>query len=414
MHAMRRRWPQPLRLAAAVATAGAVAAICVDGAVAQSAAVQARTAPGRVSAVASSSTPAGAELVASVLPHTGATITSVGGVSCVSATLCFAVGTATVTHGRTQLTANDALIWRYDGRSWTLSDRVPVRQSSLESISCPSRSFCLAVGLAGNPAGRVLAMRWNGRSWSQVRAASPPSAGNGDALASVDCLSRSDCIAIGGINLGEASAGLRHALVERWRGHALVSISAPSGGAELAALACPRDNDCWAPAYPSGPQGATKVVAHFNGHRWATAKLPIPMEAAGISCRSQTMCWIIGDRVDNGLLPAAARLAGGSWKSVPMPSPQRPDVTLQGIACASSSDCWAVGGNALVGPGVSLPPKQAPFAERWDGSAWHIAKVTEAGNGFLAAASCAPSGLCVAGGSEQRGAKSVPIAAMAK
>ncbi|HLH66456.1 MAG TPA: hypothetical protein VKV27_12195 [Solirubrobacteraceae bacterium] len=401
-------------IAVAVMVLAAVAVAGVSAAVAQSA--QSTDVGSAGSSAAGSGSPSSApsadQLVATVLPRGGFSIAGVAGTSCVSATFCFAVGTGTVLHGRTRLTSNTALIWRYDGRSWQLSSRVRVGQSSLASISCVSGSFCLAVGRAGNPVSRVLALRWNGRSWSQVTAASPPSSGNGDALGSVDCLSRADCWAVGGTNLGEADA---RELVERWDGHRLREVAAPRSGNALVAVACARANDCWATTYPSAAQRSTNEVEHFDGRRWVRARLPISMSGgeAGISCRTLTTCWIVGDRVAGGLRPVAVHILNGSWKSTAMPSPQYPDVTLQGIGCASASYCWTVGGNTLVGPGISRPSEEAPFAEQWNGSAWQIASITgppAARNGFLDTVSCAAAAFCIAGGQAADGGPLLAIA----
>ena len=352
------------------------------------------------------------ELLGADLGHRGFSIAGAAGTACASASLCFAVGTGTTLHGRRALTTNTGLIWLYNGRVWRLSTRVPIAQSSLAAISCVSRSFCLAVGRAGNPRSRALALRWNGRSWSQVRAGSPASSGNGDALGSVDCLSRADCFAVGAINLGEGGAGIRHDLLEHWGGARFTVLRAPSSGIDLSTIACANAHDCWAGVSPSGAQPSTNEIARFNGRTFHVARLPESLNGgvSGISCSAAESCWLVGARTANGEVPVAMRLSGVAWKLTTMPSPRYPDVTLQGVGCASASDCWAVGTDTLVGPGITPPFKSAVFAELWDGSEWQIAKVAAARSGFLATASCAPSGLCVAGGQSAGGGALLAVA----
>ncbi len=402
--------------AAAAAIACAAGVICAGAGAAQGIAARSEAARSAAAehAVVSSSASAAPQLAATVLPHPSASVTSVAGLSCLSARLCFAVGTATIIHGRSALTSNTGLIWRYDGSSWRLLDRLRIPQSSLAGISCSSASFCLAVGRAGNPESVTLALRWNGHTWSRASAASPASSGNGDALASVACPSRGSCFAVGGINLGEASAGLPNVLLEHWGGRRLSVVKAPDAG--LLSIACAGSRDCWATTYPPGAQVETNEIEHFNGHSWSTVKLPVSMSGGepGISCRTSAACWIVGDRNVNGLIPVAVHLVHGAWRSTPMQIPRYPDVTLQGIDCASSTDCFAVGANEIVGPGITNPSSQEPFAEQWNGSVWQRVNVVGAGSAYLAAVSCTSDGFCVAGGSQQRGAKSVPIAAVAR
>jgi hypothetical protein len=382
---------------------------------AQIAAIGSLAVLGAASALAqeSPSTTPGYELFGSVLGHRGFSIAGAAGTSCVRASFCVAVGGGTILHGRSSLTSNAGLIWRYDGHSWRLSARVRIGQSSLAAVSCISATFCLAVGRAGNPISKVLALRWNGRSWSQVAATSPASSGNGDALGSVDCLSREDCWAVGAVNLGEVGAGVHHDLLEHWNGRRFTAVAAPSSGNPVAAIACAGTHDCWASAYPPGAQRTTNEIVHFNGRSFGVERLPESLigGAAGISCRTLATCWIVGMRSAEGNAPVAMHLVSGAWRIAPMPSPRYPDVTLQGLDCASPSDCWAVGANMLVGPGIRPPFKSALFAEQWNGSAWQIATVVHAQRGFLASASCAPTGFCVAAGQTSSGS---PLFAISK
>ena len=65
----------------------------------------------------------------------------------------------------------------------------------LAAVSCPTGRMCVAVGTMGNGP-RMLAERWNGRSWSVMRLAQPAGAG-GSGLTGVSCTSARACTAVG-------------------------------------------------------------------------------------------------------------------------------------------------------------------------------------------------------------------------
>ena len=83
------------------------------------------------------------------------------GVSCVSESFCFAVGS------RLRRLVSHTLVERWDGKAWSV---VPTtepgdRRSTLAGVSCASKSFCVAVGSHFTAAGgHALIEAWNG--WS--------------------------------------------------------------------------------------------------------------------------------------------------------------------------------------------------------------------------------------------------------
>ena len=105
----------------------------------------------------------------------------------------------------------------------------------LAAISCPARLMCVAVGTTGNGP-KMLAEKWNGRSWSVMRLAQPTGA-TGAGLTGVSCTSARACTAVGydsGPNLGGT-------LAERWNGSTWRIQPTPSpgvGGVPFAAVSC--------------------------------------------------------------------------------------------------------------------------------------------------------------------------------
>ena len=106
-------------------------------------------------------------------------------VSCVSATFCVAVGDSLDSF-------ETGLISTWNGRSWIVDTSSPAVLASffLYGVSCASTSFCVAVG-AGYAGNGILT--WNGTSWTADP--HPPGSSN-DTLMGVSCASPSFCVAV--------------------------------------------------------------------------------------------------------------------------------------------------------------------------------------------------------------------------
>ncbi|MHB1469635.1 MAG: hypothetical protein ACYCX7_10805 [Solirubrobacteraceae bacterium] len=280
---------------------------------------------------------------------------------------------------------------RFNGHSWTgLAASLGGSESSLESVSCLSSSFCIAVGHTRNG---TLAERFNGRSWSRVGSVSPAGPGV-DGLNSVSCVSRRDCWAAGYIHGAlNTPAG---SLVEHYDGHAFTTSSTPRARGYLTSVSCATSASCWA----VGDHGAD----HYDGHAWKPVSLPGSLSAhlsTAVSCRFVSACWIVGTSGSGASPPSpvALHLVGGSWRAVKMPNgPFQATNHLDEVACATASECGAVGGSAQGSPGSR--PTEAPLAEHWNGSAWTLARVSAPSGqlGSFSGVSCAASGACVAVG----------------
>lgn len=101
-----------------------------------------------------------------------------GGVSCPTTTFCLAVG-------------SDGRAATFDGHSWGTpaaadSATNPLGTIGLEAVSCVSASFCMAVDSEGN------AVSYDGSSWTAPTAIDSPSNGG---LQSVSCPSANFCVA---------------------------------------------------------------------------------------------------------------------------------------------------------------------------------------------------------------------------
>ena len=158
-------------------------------------------------------------------PNTSATQTNyLYGVTCVSASDCWAVGD--YDSGSLVL---QTLIEHWDGTLWAIvsSPNASVTlTNSLTGVTCVSASDCWAVGYYIANKVQTLIEHWNGTSWAIVSSPNtviPQSNG----LAGVTCASASDCWAVGYYINGSTY----QTLIERWDGTSWAIVSSPNTSA---------------------------------------------------------------------------------------------------------------------------------------------------------------------------------------
>lgn len=278
------------------------------------------------------------------------------GVSCVTHLFCMAVGYQTTTfasHDRT-------LVERWNGTTWSLvaSPNVGTGYNDLFSVSCPSTTFCIAVGDGGND--RTLIERWNGTTWSVVTHADP--AGTHYAILNgVSCPTTTFCQAVG---FWRASSSPNRLLADRWNGSSWATLATPAPHPSLTewftGVSCTSSKFCMAVGVaPGGTHGYT-VADRWNGVHWyltATLNPSAFDDLWGVSCRSATYCMAVGDQgpvTSNGWgTPLSfAEKWTGTWQqeTMQMLSGTNTDI-LFGVSCASTTDCEAVGyANYATGP----------------------------------------------------------------
>jgi hypothetical protein len=133
------------------------------------------------------------------------------GLSCASATSCFATG-ENFTSLVNNPSSTQALVEHWDGSTWTIQP-VPIAggapDSALNGVSCVSATSCTAVGHYVRGA---LAEYWNGSVWRQQQTTHP--AGHNQ-LAGVSCLFAHSCTAVGFIRRPGVSPGPLKPLAEQ-------------------------------------------------------------------------------------------------------------------------------------------------------------------------------------------------------
>jgi hypothetical protein len=134
----------------------------------------------------------------------GSFFTNLFGVSCTAARACTAVGFSTDSAG------NMTLAERWNGRSWSIQPTpVPTgaTNSSLRGVSCTPPSGCTAVGSYSAANTDTLAERWDGTSWAIQPTPNPPGATN-SSLSGVSCTANGTCTAVGSSSTGGSSQTL--------------------------------------------------------------------------------------------------------------------------------------------------------------------------------------------------------------
>jgi hypothetical protein len=134
------------------------------------------------------------------------------GVSCVSATACVAVGSYRSHAGHAL-----AFIERWDGTGWstqTTPNPPGALTSTLTGVSCTSKTACTAVGryTSASRTNQTLAERWNGTKWSRQQTGRPIGATR-TSLDALSCPSPTTCVAVGSYT---DATGHGRVLLERW------------------------------------------------------------------------------------------------------------------------------------------------------------------------------------------------------
>ncbi len=357
---------------------------------AQPGAAQARSArPGRASLAA-----AALPIAPHPLPDVG-NDAYLGGVWCVTARSCWAVGGYGKANGAT---VNQALYW--NGRKWSLTRAAnpagthPAGVNLLSDVSCASPGTCWAVGEYSGYSGPVVAeaLRWTGTRWSAVRTPRPRHLANDGLylLSGISCPAPRECWAVGGYVNGQH--GVNEML--RWNGARWSKVPVPNPGGTassaisgLSAVTCTSPRNCWAVGDYSvlRPRRVGRNQAlHWNGRRWSLVATPqlgsaknVSNDLSSLSCTGADNCWAVGDyggQFANGVdLSQILHWNGTKWSAVATPQPdgtgRGADNTLTAVSCTSAGNCWAAGYYGSLGAATGAGRNQTVH---WNGKKWAL------------------------------------------
>ena len=318
-------------------------------------------------------------------------------VRCAGAKDCWAVGDYT-SHSAN---LNEALHW--NGTRWVKVDMptpagtMPGSFNELFDITCLTASRCWAVGEYGTEGTtgvvRNQVLRWNGRTWSQVRAPEPAGTMPSDVnvLNAIRCMSATRCLAVGldGVITGPPTVA-NEALL--WNGRKWSVLTTPQPGGTtttgdqnvLAGLTCASPTSCWATGTygtEATPAVLLNEVLHWNGTKWSLFEVPNPdgtgsgsfNQLSGDFCSNSRRCWAVGSYsfghgIVRPLLTQALRWNGIKWSRVKTPNPagtaNQDSNELFAVRCSRPDNCWA------VGQATGTSGKTTNVLLHWNGKAW--------------------------------------------
>jgi len=265
-------------------------------------------------------------------------------VSCGSASLCWAVGSANPATTSQESGAPAAIDVSTDGGKQWSAQVVPISSpSTLGAISCADRVHCMAVGEESGTAqvGTVLTTADGGKVW---RAASAP-AGAVD-LVGASCSSASDCLVLATDGSSFWSATSADGGSTWQRGGTL-----PTGFAGASGVDCPTTSTCVVAGYvPTGPghgTGAIETTAD-GGATWQAAAVPSGSGLLhSVACTSATACIAVGttSTTDSDISPGTGTVlvASGTLSTFLAATVPTDLDDGFGISCPVTGACVAVG-----------------------------------------------------------------------
>jgi hypothetical protein len=281
------------------------------------------------------------------------------GVSCAGPSFCVAVGVS----GPGSTFVNP-LVEQWNGISWSIATAPNPAGSpatELNQVSCVTSMWCTAVGYSENSSNNRIALveAWNGTAWTVVTT-TPPMGSTTSELNSVTCTTTSWCMAVGGYT--NASANFV-SLAEVWNGTAWSVVPSPNPGAgtsgEFSGVSCAGANFCVAVGQWFNGSVFQAQMAGWDGTSWTNLQVPESNPTFfnylnSVSCLSATSCSAVGVAVNGSVgSPVALVWNGVSWSIVTAPSPQgATSSSLDSVTCITGWKCEAVGS---VDPGPAQP-----------------------------------------------------------
>ena len=337
---------------------------------------------------------------ASAISKESSPMTIFNGVACASASKCIGVGNVASN-------ANSGGAASLDAASADLSTGHSLQligsSGSLNGVSCPSRSVCLAVGNNRQDSGGI-AVPLNPDT-ARVRNGQELHTISGIFMSGVACASKTRCLAVGHDSTGSGVVvALNPATGAILRGQRVRTIPG-TGGVGLEGVACPLASLCVAVGENSKRSAGVAVPLNSTTgairHRQRVQSVTHKGILLDLACPSTTLCLAVGWGASQpsvavpidprtGALPKGRRDRSISARAA----------MLTAVSCPSISVCLAVGndaGDPSVGQAVPIDPTTATIVA-------NQSVQTVAGTGALTAVVCESTAQCVAAGSRYESA----------
>ncbi|HVA04283.1 MAG TPA: hypothetical protein VMU64_11120 [Acidimicrobiales bacterium] len=291
-------------------------------------------------------------------------------------------------------------------------------QALLQAVTCSSVGTCVAVGryLDTSGATQGLIEQLSDGVWSPTEIALP---GDADAsgsvayaqLSAVSCPTSTWCTAVG---LYSPNSGGEQALVATDVGGNWSAVAAPlpasASGSQFLGLACPAAGSCVATGTYLVGADHLGLIETLSSGTWTGTTLPVPSGTSpmasivnndlSVSCATVSSCVIAGTTFDGNYEGLLDTLAAGAWTAaaVPLPGGQpSTDVQLTSVACTDASSCVATG--LVVESGVEQGLFESLASGTWTPSVAATPPGTPAGaNIEIDDVVCPAAGTCVADG----------------
>ncbi len=279
---------------------------------------------------------------------------------------------------------------------------------ALTGVSCPTSTWCLAVGGVGtsSPETKPLAEEWSGgtkSAWKEVTTTGLPAGET--RLFHVSCAFPTYCMAIGSTESSPSSSTNFAAL---WNGSAWsVTLSSTPSSTGLVSVSCASTN-CMAVgdtfAIENGSVINTMVAQYWDGRSWTASLNGTPGALDSVSCFSATQCLAVGastlpvSSIDTAL---AEYFDNGTWTAEPPPNPYMYRTSNTDGLLATSCE-GATQPTMCLAVGVGTYNDDEQLAEFWNASTggWTVSLPASGSStgplGTLTAASCATTTWCIA------------------
>ncbi len=305
-------------------------------------------------------------------PAVGGSNDMLNGDSCTSSTFCMAVGSFNL-NGHTP-----GLSEMLTGTKWVTEPvPSPAHEANIfaNEVSCASSARCLFVGahFAGPHSNDTnLAEAWDGTSW-RIVADTGPAGKKFSVMTDVACPTTSFCLAVGQAGNFTRNQVTAYTFKNGNAWHR-ISVPLPKGAkkSDLGGLACFSAQNCMGVGnYTTASRSEVPFAARWHAGTWKLLAMPAARGQRfsafnGVSCASATRCVAVGnteDKTRGEFFHAIAEVwSGGKWRISAL---RRQPSVLVGASCTAASHCVASGYTFS-----SAKAAASPLIEAWNGKTW--------------------------------------------
>lgn len=233
-----------------------------------------------------------------------------------------------------------------DMENWTAHYSLPAQFSQVLSVSCPTASHCVAVGVSDADTSVIAVSTDGGSTWSLANLTAFASA-PGWAQA-ITCPSALVCYVAGGDQVPYVP--MMAESVDGGTDWTLLDHELPGGSYNLDAISCPSALSCVAAGQTAAEGPATVIFTTDGGSNWVASSSSVLDGLAGIfalSCPSGTTVCFAGAAAIGAGGPAVATSSdgGATWSTLSLPYGTG---WISSITCPDAQTCWAAGGGTTL------------------------------------------------------------------